>query len=238
MPDDIQTGGTDEDGGEEDKDSPQTYTKEELEKAVADAKDTATKETNQKAWSHWQGIADTKIAEASKTSEEREAALRTELTAREKTAMEAMTPEDRSAVMLQKVYDKMAQSGVSTSAQDHKEPAPAPSTGSEPDAQAIEAQQAAVRVSVGAILKEEYGIDPAKVDWAEDKSGPEAMKQFLASVIALRDAKAKGDETEDDDSDRTDQSVGTKGATDILKQDPGDLIRSGFGKPFKVGLGN
>lgn len=236
---DIQQGATDDEqqqqSGEE---TPKTYTKEELDAAIADAKAEAKREGESNAFRHWQSVHDKQMAEATKSLQEQNAALQADLAAREKAAMDAMSPEDRQRAIMEKMWEKMnqPQDGAKSASPQGQSQTPPKDQGQpqyqEPD---VAAAQKQVRESVGAILKSDFGIDPTKVDWAEDTSGPEAMRRFLKSVREQMGGEgAKKPEGEgkdgDDDVNRVSTSHGSTAAPDVKDIDPGSLIRSGYGK--------
>ncbi len=210
------TPNTEEKGGED-----KVYTEVDVQALVAAAK----KEGQTETWQHWQSEADKKVSAARTQFETESKATGEELAGLKKARLDALTPEERSQAMLETVYERLTSPAVKETPADKPN---IPDNTLSPGSDSETVTQA--RGEVGAVLKD-MGIDLDKVDWADGVQGPDAMKRFLASVVAQVSDKTKTDlekEEEEKEASRTESSgKGGSGGFDYMKGDPVDLIKSG-----------
>lgn len=187
--------------------SPKTYTEEEVKELLGNAK----KEGQTEAYRHWQSVND-RVISAERGKNE---ALNKELKDYRDKAFEALSPEEQNKALMREVRDKL-----------DKPTAPKAEEPSDPAG-------VNVRESVNATLKE-AGLDPSKIDWADDAQGPEAMKRFLKSIVTqVKPAEVKPSE-EEVEANRVDSSKSAGGSIINLKDiDTRDLISKALSKPFK-----
>ena len=138
-----------------------------------------------------------------------------------------MEPDDRRNAMIEEMYAN------------RNPPAPAAteSTSKADQASAEEKQTKEAQDTVNASIKtalKDAGIDPEKVDMADNLQGPEALKKFLSSIkeAAKTGTKSEGDgegseseEEEGDDSNRQSSSSSSGKSLDVTKVDPLDIMR-------------
>lgn len=200
--------------------APKTYTETEVQDLIGKA----TKEGETKSYRHWQSIAD-KVVAAEKT---RNQALATELQGLKDKAFETLSPEDRTKAIWEEIKAGKAAPAGGEQSKDSPGDKGAQDAGAGSDDQV-----AVIRGSINEALKD-AGVDPAKVDWADDASGPEAMKRFLKSIVTqLKPAETpKGAVTEASRVD-TSRSAGGAVTVDLKSIDPTALITSGLSKPWK-----
>lgn len=132
-----------------------TYTEEEVQELLKGAR----QEGETKAYRHWQSVAD-KLVAAERANNQK---LAEELQQLKNRMFEGLSPEDK----VKAVWEEINRGSVANE----------PSNDEEPPQDVGD-----LRESINNTLKE-LGIDPSKVDWADDADGPTAMKRFIGSII-------------------------------------------------------
>lgn len=207
MSDKETTGGTPESGEK-------SYTQAEVDALV----ESTRKDEGTKSWRHWQSVND-RANSTLKT--ERDAAI-AELSKLRDEAVNKLPPEERTEEYLKEIRDGLRQ----------RDPAP-----DNPPAQTGggEDPAAQTRQQMSVILKE-HGVDPAKIDWADDAEGEVALRRFVKSVVSQVVPPKGGEDEASREANRVDTSRPAGERTFNLKDsDPADLIRSGLSQPFKGG---
>ncbi len=212
----------DKDTGGEQNEEPTTFSQEDVDKQVEAAK----KEGQTDAYRHWQGVADKAIAATREEESAKSSTLSAELSKLKADALEKMEPADRQNAMIEELYA------------DRNKPAPAATKSTSKDDQASAEEKTAkeaqdtVNESIKTAMKA-AGIDPDKVDMADNLQGPEALEKFFKSVKAAAGTGAKSDgdddgeesEEEDDDSNRQSSSASSGKTVDVITTDPLDIMR-------------
>lgn len=228
MAEEGQNGGTPEQSGDG-APAPETYTKEQVEQAVAQAQ--------QQAWSHFQSVKDKEVNEVKSKAEQAVKAYQDMVQQQEQQKLESMSPEEKAAYFAQKTYEATLNGG----SQSHN-PSDGASSASAAGAMS-NSQEGAAQGQVGVAGQpfdvinnavKELGLDPTKVDFSGGLQG------FLKSVVAQASASAKSPEEQAKEnnqkveSERQENPVtpangGPSGGPDLLKMSPADAIRGALG---------
>jgi len=197
------------------QDAPQTYDEATVQRLIAEAK----QEGKTESWRHWQSLADKAVSSVAAEKANLQKQL-DELKARQ---LEGMTPEQRQAAMLEAIYERLQTGGGQATAPIPATPPPDSTSGPQDDS------AAAIKQQVSDVLKE-MGVDPAKVDWAEDTSGAEAMKRFIKSIASQAgQPPTEAPKPQDKEENQADTSKPGAAPVDPLQQDPMALLRKGYG---------
>ena len=194
-----------------------TFTQEDVDKQVEAAK----KEGQTESYRHWQGMADKAIAATREEESAKSSKLADELGKLKADTLAKMEPDDRRNTMIEEMYANRNQ----------PVPAKIESTGKDDQSSAEEKQAKEAQDALNASIKQslkDAGIDPDKVDMADNLQGPEALKKFFKSIKEVANAKSEGDEKEpeeDDDSNSQSSSSSSGKTLDVTKVDPLDIMR-------------
>ncbi len=209
-----------------------TYTQADMDAALASAKTEGNKEGQTAAHAHWQSVGDKAIAGLSKEYEGKFTQQNSVIADLQKARLETMTPEDRSAAMLQQVLDQMGGNGAKDASD---KPNPFDRTAeSQQDKAPVTDQSAALaqqKKEMGDSLATKFGIDASKLDWADGESGTAAMDKFMSSFVeAVKVSQIKLDPNQDDPNHVDTKNSPSGTAFDVNTGDPKDLIRAGAGR--------
>lgn len=219
MSDETKTGTPSAAEGQDKSAQDKSFTEAEVQTRIAEA----LKEGETKAYRHWQAIND-KVVAAERT---KNAGLAKELDELKGKQFESLSPDEQTKAMLRDIHQAVNKPREDTQGDTQKKSTSDDTQGGGDDV------VAAVRTSIGEALKE-AGLDPAKVDWAEDTSGPEALKRFLKSVVTqVKPAADKKPSEEETEVNRVDTSKGGGHVVDLRTIDPMALVRAGLDKPPK-----
>ncbi len=212
---------TDNDTGEEKNEESTTFTQEDVDKLVEAGK----KEGQTESYRHWQGMADKAIAATREEESAKSSDLAEEVKKLKSDALGKMEPDDRRNAMIEEMYE------------DRNKPAPVKTEStSKADQSSTEEKTAkeaqdAVNVSIKTAMRA-AGIDPEKVDMADNLQGPEALEKFFKSVKEAASTGTKseedsdGEKSEEDDDSNSQSSSSSSGKTlDVTKVDPLDIMR-------------
>ena len=206
-----------------------TYTQADMDAALATAKTEGNKDGQTAAHAHWQSVGDKAIAQLSKEYEGKLTQQNSVIADLQKARLETMSPEDRSAAMMQQLLERMDGNGAKD-ASDKSNPFDRTAE-SQQDKAPVTDQSAALaqqRKEMGDSLATKFGIDATKLDWADGESGTAAMDKFMSSFAeAVKLAQTKSDQDDPNHVDTKNSPSGT--AFDINTGDPKDLIRAGAG---------
>ena len=215
-----------------------TYTQAEMDASLTEAKATGNKEGQTAAHAHWQSVSNKATAQLTKEYEGKFEQASSVIADLRKAQLDTMDPGERSVAMMQQLMEKIDGKGAND-ASDKSNPFDRTAE-SQQDKVPGQDQQAAVaqsREAMGNMLKNDYGIDPTKLDWAEGESDDTAaMKKFMGSFATA--LKAVGTEKPGEDQNKVDTSNQPGGDTfDLNTSDPKDLIRNGAGR-VRPGMNN
>lgn len=223
MADDI----NEQSGGTQGEETPKTYSEAELKELIEKARGEGLKEGESKAHSHWQSVADQKVSQVMKATEEKLAASERELSEFRKARMESMSPEEQQAAMLREVYERLT-SGEKASGSKQETSGVDTKQGFETQKDSEKDSVKDARSQFDPVLKE-LGLDPSKVDWADDAQDMGTqIKRFVQSLIAQQKAEDKGPTEEEQEAERVNTSRSVGATKDILKADPWDLVNDYF----------
>ncbi len=206
----------DKDGGSAEA-GDSTYTKEQLDAAVA----TAAKEAETRTFRAAQSAADTRVATAEKASADVIVEARKALAVAEKSQLEGMTEEQRQAHMLKSVYER-GQGGS-----DRPSAGGAPASPASPESSPTQAEQA--QAAVEKALRDK-GLDPSKLDLTDvgkfvDGILEQARPTDDAAAAAKKEADEKAAEEADKANNKVGSGIGSGGeAKDFVKLDPHALL--------------
>ena len=211
--------GEDKDGGTTDA---KTFSQEEYDAAIA----TATKTGATESYTHFQGVADRQIAEAKNAGVARESELMKSIETMKSEAISHLPEGEQLGAMVKELYKD--REGAKSSS-----PAPDSKLTDKPDVSAAD-QEKAMRDTIGGHLKE-FGVDASKISWGDGKSGDDALKVFLGSLVdeVKANSGTKDDNSKSDDSkneskgeNNVDTSRGAGSHTDINSISPQSLMES------------
>ena len=210
-------------GGTSDPTQDVSFTQEQMDTAMAEAKKAASDEV----WSKFQGDKDREVAEYRKIAEGAVNSL-TAITAKDEASkVDAMTPEEKAAYYAQKMYEQ----GLNPSASPTGTGLPSPASGvTKPPAAPPPSGQPLTAGEAQAILKQqavEAGLDPDGIDFT-------SVAGFIKSVAGKAAKEEKTPEERNAELEREkaanhSPSASGSGKEPITKMNPVDLIRQGAG---------
>lgn len=209
-----------------------TFTQVEMDAALAGAREEGTKAGRTEAHTHWQSVGDKAINQLTKEFDGRLGQANETITELRKAQLDTMTPEDRSAALMQQVLERIDGKGANDAST--KSSPFDQSVDSQRDKPSAQDQQAAElaqqRKTMGDNLAAKFGIDASKLDWAEGKDGTAAMDVFMESFAGLV-KEAGNTEKPKEDPNKVDTANQPGGSVfDLNTADPKDLIRAGAGR--------
>lgn len=211
---------------------PRTYSEEEMTEAIVGAK----KEGATDSYSHFQSIADKQVADAKTAGDTQASELNKTIDTLRAAHLETLSPEERTAAMIEELYKDRGGAPAS---------APAPDKSTVKDAPAGSGSEDDMRKAIGTAI-DGMGLDSSKINWGDGKDGAADIKTFLGSVVDQVKAGQSGDgkdggSKDGDDANKgkpgennVDTSRGAGGSLDLTKTDPIDIItRSGKWEPVR-----
>lgn len=211
---------------------PKTYTQEEFEKLIADARKEATSE----GYRMGQSAKDKEIAQLRQQFGESEAQYKARLAEHEQKAFDQMSPEEQDRFMIRKLYERQNSDGGNQPSTSKPDSAPGNrSSESDPDYRDDD-PNAQVRSAVETAVRDS-GLDPAKLDWGEGETDPEkAMHRFVQSILSQKTSSSGESQTQkppesyldDDEANRTSNNRSSAPVKDIADEDPFELIKEGY----------
>lgn len=218
-------------GGTPGQQAPASYTQEQVDAMMVEAKKAATNEV----WSKFQSDKDKEVSQYRDIAEQASKALKDIEASQEQAKVANMSAEEKAAYYAEKMY-RQASSVDSKPAPDPKQSS-SPSAGGAPTAGSASDPNSPDAGQAKAILVEaakNAGIDPETIDLNNGIDG------FLKSVVATVKPKETPEERnakleKEKEANASLPSSSGNGDVPLTKRDPLDMIRSGGAKqPFKT----